>query len=244
MSRISTRAATPALFLCLTFAYTGYAGTIVDNFNDNTLDPTLWSPWSNGGTFSVSETNQRLQVSITGDNVTGGVGLRWLALGNFDFQASYSLLTDIHGLSHDQNQTGAGLGAFAFGIFVAQFPVSVMNLPPPGGLYAGAEGDTLYGYALTSDQSGKLRLTRVGNVYSAYYWGAGNWIALGSGTSARTGPADLSLSVFADGGATVSAAFDDFYLQADGFAPIPEPGSFALAGIALGLICLIGKRRQ
>jgi hypothetical protein len=38
--------------------------------------------------------------------------------------------------------------------------------------------------------------------------------------------------VAADGNATVSVAFDDFSLQADGFAPVPKPSSFALAGIA------------
>jgi hypothetical protein len=242
MSRIASRAGAMTLFLCLAFAYTSYAGTVTDNFNDNTLDP-MWVTGSNGGSFSANETNHRLELTITGDDVFGGVGLRWLASGNFDFQVSYSLLTDIHGFSHDEDQSGAGIGAFSSGILVVQFPVSVLNQPPPGGVYAAAEGSTLYGGALTSDLSGKFRLTRVGNVYTGYYWGAGDWISLGSGTSSKTGPADLSLNVFADGGATVSAAFDDFYLQADGLVT-PEPGSFALAGIALGLIGLIGRLRS
>jgi hypothetical protein len=232
------------LFLALTSG--NFAATLTDNFNDNTLDSLLWSSFLTGGIGSVSETNQRLEVTITGNNDSAGATLRWLALGNFDFRASYTMLTNIDGFSTDQDESGAAVLAFTpEPIFAARFPGSVMDLPGPQGVYAGAEGDTLfYGYALTSDQSGRLRVTRVGNLYTAYYWGAGDWIALGSGTSTRTGPADLHLGAFADGDATVSAAFDDFYLEADGLSQVPEPGSFALAGIALGLICVIRKRRR
>lgn len=248
MGKATTRAGTMALFLCLTLAHTSHAGPIVDNFNDNALNSSLWRLFSTGGVSLVSETNQRLELTITGDNDTAGVALRWLALGDFDLQASYALLTDIHGFPAAQDESGPLLGAFGADPnpnYVGQLPVSVLDLPPPGGIYVGAEGDTqLYGYAFTSDQSGRFRLTRVGNVFSAYYWASGDWVLLGSGTTTRTGPAELFLAVAADGDATVSAAFDDFYLQADGLAEIPEPGSFALVGIALGLICVIGKRRR
>lgn len=244
MTRPATRAGTMAFFLCLAFAYTSYAGIITDNFNDNSLDPTLWATLSTRGVGSVSETNQRLQVSLTGDQEAGGVGLRWLALGNFDFQADYALLTNIDGVS---SESGVGLFAFALdgtfdGVVVARG--ASPDVPGTHGYYLGGEGSTTYGYTFTSDQSGRLRLTRVGNVYSAYFMGASDWVLLGSGTSVLTGPADLYLAVWPTEGATVSAAFDNFYLQADGFAGAPEPSSFALAGIALGLICTIGKRRQ
>jgi hypothetical protein len=125
--------------------------------------------------------------------------------------------------------------------------VSVLEPPPPipGGLYVAAEGDIqLFGAAFTMDLSGRFRLTRVGNLYSGYYWGSGDWVLLGSGTGTKTGPADLGLGVGADGDATVSVAFDDFYVQADDLGEIPEPGSFALAGIALGLIFVVWKRRR
>jgi hypothetical protein len=44
---------------------------------------------------------------------------------------------------------------------------------------------------------------------------------------------------------TLGAAVDNFWLQADGFIPeVPEPASFTLVGVALGLILIIRKRRQ
>jgi hypothetical protein len=244
MTRIATSTGTMAFFLILALAHTSYAGIITDNFNDNTLDPTLWATLSTHGVGSVSETNQRLQVTLTGDREAGGVGLRRLALGNFDFQADYTLLSNLDAVS---SYSGVALFAFALngtfdGVVVGRG--ASPDVPGTHGFYLGGEGATDYGAALTSDQSGRLRLTRTGNVYSAYFWGSSDWVLLGSGTSVLTGPADLYLAVWPTGGETVSAAFDNLYLQADGFASVPEPGSFTLAAIALGLTCAIGRHRQ
>ncbi|MBP1607903.1 MAG: hypothetical protein H6Q04_138, partial [Acidobacteria bacterium] len=203
------------------------AETVTDNFDDNTLDPVLWTPFFPSGIGTVAETNHRLEITFTGDNEAGGVRLNLRAMGDFDFQASYTLLTNIHSFPEDQDESGVGIFTFITDpnpIFSAQFPISVMELPPPGGVYVGAEGDlVLYGHASTSDLTGKFRLTRIGNTYTAYYWGSGGWVLLGSGISTKTGPADLALAVFADGDPTVSAAVDNFSLTADQLIPTPRP---------------------
>jgi hypothetical protein len=216
----------------------GHAETVTDNFDDNTLNPMVWTPFFSGGYGTVNETNKRLEVSISGNDQGGGVRLNMRALGDFDFQASYTLFTDIHTFPSDQDESGVAIMAFVLDhdpIIVGQLPVSVLDVPPPGGVYFGAEGDlALWGHALTSDLSGKLRLTRVGNTYSTYYWASGNWVLLGSGTATKTGPADLGLVVSIDGDATVSAAFDDFYLQADALDSLPTVSSVNLSTTAGG----------
>lgn len=225
------------------------AGPIVitDNFDDNTLNPSLWSVIAPSG-VSVSETGQRLEISATGPpDVFGGVALRGLVLGNFDLQLDYAMLTNIDGFGHEGNNSGAGLAwLMATGSF---FLRGLTELPGGGstGCYA-AQIDAALSegcYAQTTEQSGKFRITRVGSVYSLSYWSSGNWVLLApSVSSTQTGPVDFYIATAVDGSHTVSAAFDNFYLQADAFVPgVPEPGSFALTGIAFGLICGIGSLR-
>ena len=91
-----------------------------------------------------------------------------------------------------------------------------------------------------------MRLTRVGNLYAIYHWQGSDWGApLASGTSVLTGPVDFYLGGGTDTGATLGVAVDNFWLQSGGFASeVPEPASFALVGVALGLTFIIRKRRQ
>ncbi len=234
-----------AFFLCLAFGCTSHAGIVTDNFNDNNLNPALWTAFSSGGTLLVVENNQRLQVTLTADGATGGVALLGQVLGDFDLQVSYFLSTDIDQFTHDGTPSGIGLVGAGNGFYALRAVVDA-GTPGPGivGTYLGGSFNEQqpWGWALTSELSGRLRVTRTGNVFSTYYWGPGNWVLIGSSTSALTGPADVSLAILADGGMTVSTAFDDFYLKADGFTGIPEPSSFMLAGLALGLMCAVGKR--
>jgi hypothetical protein len=246
MARIAAPAGPAALLLCLSLACACQAGVITDDFNDNVWNAALWTTFSSGGSLVAAETAQRLQVTLTGDNALGGVRLRGLAYGDFDVQVNYSLLTNIDQFDHDGTPSGVGLLGVGGGGYAIRAVVDA-GTPGPGivGAYLGGalDQEDPWGWALTSDASGRLRFTRTGNLLTAYYWASGAWAPLGSTTTALTGPADLSLAVLTDGGNSVSVAFDDFYLQSDGFAAVPEPGSFGLAGVAIGLLCAVTGRR-
>jgi hypothetical protein len=246
MARIVAPAGPAALLLCLSLACACQAGVITDNFNDNVWNAALWTTFSSGGSLVAAETGQRLQVTLTGDNALGGVRLRGLAYGDFEVQVNYSLLTNIDQFDHDGTPSGVGLLGAGGGGYAIRAVIDT-GTPGPGivGAYLGGELDQEdpWGWALTSDTSGRLRFTRTGNVFAAYYWASGAWAPLGSTTTTLTGPADLSLAVLTDGGNSVSVTFDEFYLQSDGFAAVPEPGSFGLAGVAIGLLCALTRRR-
>ena len=222
------------------------AGSVLtDDFSDNALNASLWRVQSMAGFLSVNEVNQRLEITRTGqdDDGWGGVMLQSLALGDFDFQASYTLLTNIDGFNHDGTPSGVGLTWFG-GTYFALRAVIDLGVNDIRGVYFGgqAEVETPWGFAFTSDTSGRLRVTRVGGMYTLSYWGPGNWVDLGPSTSAPSGAASLGLSVLVDGGNTLSMAFDDFYLQADGLETVPEPGAFGAAALGLGLLWSIRNR--
>lgn len=64
--------------------------TLVDDFNDNSMDLSLWSDW---GGANTAETNQRLQ--ITGDTVNGNYyGLDTLMIGDLTGSNAYAELVD------------------------------------------------------------------------------------------------------------------------------------------------------
>jgi hypothetical protein len=221
-----------------------FADLITDDFNDNSLNPALWSPMAGGGSSTLAEINQRLEFTASGSGAAAK--LRGLVTGNFDVRFSYTLLTNMDSLDPDEDEPAVGLLFFDLDSFLIR---SITGLPGGGQSGCiGAQVGTTIGegcYALTSEQSGSLRLTRTGNLCTIYHWQNSDWAPLASGMSPLTGPVDFYLGLGTGDQTTLGAAVDNFWLQADGFIPeVPEPASFTLVGVALGLILIIRKRRQ
>jgi hypothetical protein len=152
-----------------------YGGTIRDNFDDNYINPGLWTVevWGNGPT--VAETNQRLEITIPADaiDIMVGLYLKFIILGDFDEQIDFNLLEWPTG-----NGMAIGLGTgFLFNIYRKSFG------PEEGGpkeeYFISCLGGVLNNLA-TTDTAGKLRLKRTGNKMEGFYWQAGGWQTLGS----------------------------------------------------------------
>jgi len=237
MGRIATRAGAPVLFLCLAFAHTSYAGTIEDNFNDNSLNTSIWGTWVfNYG--SVSEVNQRIEEVVPNHSGWAEAGLAMLSLvgGDFDVRVDVAVL-DFSGQSGGSITYGGG-------------PVEICG----HSLDVGLGGDGYYArfcdgtyYVPSSDTSGTLRLTRSGSTYSGYFWDGSNWQLIHSSPGGPTGDYGVSMSSHsADGSSGV--AYDNFYLQTGPLtSEVPEPGTLLLgvSGVLLGgLIARAFRRRN
>ena len=152
-----------ALLFVLVYSSAGVLASpvLADNFNDNALNPNLWSVESPPPGFSgiVSEKNQRLEIALgPGHGGTGIVSAGSLA-GNFDVQVDYKLLN-----WPPSNPYGLRLGAVDLGVG----PFSEV------GMYRNSSaGHPLEFYTLafadraiqitTTDTAGTLRLLRVGS---------------------------------------------------------------------------------
>ncbi len=227
--RASVRCA--VFFLILSLHLQAGPIVIADDFNDNVLNPALWTV-AGFGPASIAEANQRLELTLTGE---GGAltRLRGLVIGDFDLRFDYFLLSDIDSLDPEEAEPAVGTLWF--------FPDSGSFLIRSTGCIAAQLGESAGEgcYAATSALSGSLRLTRTGDVYTAYYRQGSDWSLLASSASPLTGPADIWLGGGISGDNGMRAAIDNFDLQADGFAAeVPEPASSAFVAIAVALFFL------
>jgi murein DD-endopeptidase MepM/ murein hydrolase activator NlpD len=157
---------------------------IADNFDDNSMNPTLWSLYLGPTGPTASEVNQRLEITFPstsqGSIFWAGYKSKFLLKGDFDIQVDYALIDW-------QLKSGVRVG-------LANQLITSWVVVERAGF---ADGDVRSGEAyvthfpgsivstLTTDMAGKLRLERIGTTLTGYYFNAaiGDWTAIHSVTT-------------------------------------------------------------
>jgi hypothetical protein len=193
-------------------------GVPLDDFNDNTINHTLWVAHVTGSGPTIDETNQRVEITIpaasSGELFGAGYSSICKLRGDFDIHVDYELL-----VWPSANGVRMGLSAGGRHGHMERVSFSSSDFPvKPREVYLTHFDDGVHGITATSDLSGKLRLVRNGSMQTGYYFdsGSGNWIAI---HSASVTTADTSFSIGAWSGDNcfanqkVKIAFDNLVVN-------------------------------
>lgn len=209
--RLKTAVLSFVVILWAAFPMAGQV-TISDDFNDNSLDSTLWTVFTIEDPFSAIEANQRLELSggFPSPDAVGGVALAIpLAAGNFDMQVDFELLVWPAGPAPE-----GGLFAFSGALDLSVQPSYLVMLngfdyeasfEVDGGPDIGTEIPTL-------DTTGRLRLTGSGPTIAAYYWSGSAWVLIQQFDFPARVDQPLWVGVFfaSDNSPFAAIAFDNF----------------------------------
>lgn len=161
--------------------------TLSDDFDNNRLDPSKWISFGAGGP-TINEINQRLEITIPADSTNptdlpGFVGeyvSACVLTGDFDIQVDYQLL-----IWPAENGVRMGISTGS----TESAEIIRMSCGPNDQSYSCNAAPELYltnpnrQVMETDDISGKLRLARVGNETTSYYFdSAEGWKLLSSST--------------------------------------------------------------
>lgn len=152
--------------------------------------------WSSYGVVQAQNGNILVNSSVTGSGITGN----WLYEGDFDVQVDFSNNNSCGAEGAEMSANGG-----AFGFYVKN---TAQNGREAGALINGnwSGWSALGGY----QQSGKLRITRVGSTITGYNWNGTGWTQLlaVSGT-AYTANATIGLDVWRGQNCPANARFDN-----------------------------------
>ena len=211
--------------LCLALCFAVLLGTqaraevLLEDFNDNSIDPALWTTYVYGSGPQLAEVNQQLEIVIPGTSsgVDFGVKLasEFLLRGDFDVQVDFRLLAWPFG-----NGVRMGLGMDQEGLLphpgVERISFGQDDYPGcPREAYLTDFPDGVYGITGTDDVTGSLRLVRSGDTQTGYYYSADGWVAIHTGPAPTT---DVGVKVAAWSGYQfmhwdVFAAYDNFIVN-------------------------------
>jgi hypothetical protein len=209
-----------ALAVAAAFSATASGGVsphrITDMFHGSTIDTSdVWAWWGTNqpGSVSFGQGDGVLTVDVAADaqpDFGAGGQTRCSVHGDFDAQVDFNLV-------NWPARNGVWVNMSAGGTPYNVYRVSWQFDPSESyGAYLPPVGANLP----ASDAAGTLRLTRLGDIFTAYYLSGKSWIPLISGTG-PTGDVPLSVGVFnisnaaTFAGLPVSVSFDNFKATAD-----------------------------
>jgi PKD repeat protein len=196
-------------FVSLLLIPCAIAAVLEDDFNDNTVNSSIWKVTQAGGPQTV-ETNQQIEITFppgsSGGQFTAGLNSNCTLHGDFDIQVDYRLI-------EWPTSNGVRIGIL-FGSNAME-RVSNASNEFRGEVYATDFGGPLQ-IIPTGDNTGKLRLVRQGSAFTGYYYNGGMWIPVGTGPAPTSdgsyGIASWSHdNIFSD--SEVKLAFDNFVMN-------------------------------
>lgn len=154
---------------------------VSDNFNDNTINSSIWDIGILSNDSTIEEINQRLEIvhgadarDVPGKGVFFAQYLsRCVLSGDFDMQVTYHLLT-----WPASNGVRVGLSIGIDREYIVNFPMERLNTGSGNVEAYVADFYGVNGFFPTQDVTGKLRLTRLGDLLTGYYYKADNWIPI------------------------------------------------------------------
>ena len=215
-------------FLAMVYgASPAWADVVTDDFDDGSIDLSLWDEYLDNGVLDWVEEDGVLKGSTPGGGIdsAGGLSTALLMEGDFDVQVSYDWF-DFEGIRDarailvvkDEAETeGASLNCHRWGTGSSRELLFSRD-----GLQGAVFGTSV-------PLTGALRIKRVGSTFTGQYWSNGGWVSLGSG-SGFTGPArayirmDNGDSVIASNHPWYEIHWDDFSMEADSFSGSCEDG--------------------
>ncbi len=200
------------------------APVLVENFNNNSFDSTIWHTFQLGNGSSLLVANQELQVALSpnsfDDPARGAFGAGLVSKcklqGAFDMQVGFRL--QVWPLF---NGVRTGLGSIVDPNYATHYAVERVSFAgvhdnPLGEYYVTDLLDGVQGIAHANDSYGMLRITRSGGVATAYYFSSGSWILLHSGPM-TTGDVLFAFGIWSHNYVfshqAVKVAFDNFTLN-------------------------------
>lgn len=222
----------------LSLSSTTASGALIftDNFDDNTINNSIWTATTYGGN-TIEAVNQRIEMTQNG----GGAAVLAFnpsLVGDFTARVDYQLL---NWPASNKERVGLGQGTSSV--------IRISDNNWGGESYLTDFGDGPQVWGATTDMTGTLRYDRVGSTIHGYFWDGLDWILIHSRSGTSTADATVMFRIWPSGYGTdgVKVAFDNFYLESAD-TPALENGSVPLptvpALLLIGMVALAGRDQR